>query len=503
MPRPPRAGRQQEPILHNRRYSKEELTVELRRLGKQLGREVRSSDLPSLVYKEILRHYGTLGVARKHAGMRESTRGPRRWTEKAVLAEVRRLHKVGIRITVAELHRAGLQGLAGVIVHRYRGMAAVRRRAGVPDPGRKHSEPESWDAERVTEEILARHRGGQALASSKAPKKLVHAGIRYYDSWRQAVEAAGLDYDQVRLKRPPYTKSELLEMLRRVACKHPRMTVAEFGSSHLWSQRLRELWGTVENAAVAAGYPGWPRRVVRALPSRGFTLRWIRQEAQRGRTRWTDVSKRFREAVRRHFRTWPEALAAAGVLADVVRKRPGLRSLPWTRSSLLGMLRFRRTKGLPITRDALLAEYPGLALAVRRLFGITLAQLTYRYGAKPRQQSWSRERVVAALRQLARTGPVTQPRAGNALALACCRYFGTFAQARAAAGLAAPPRWTREQALAELAKLDHLGQRVPRRLDAACRRLFGTLTAARAVVARENAGRKPGALASRTAKTQD
>src|SRR5207245_7256304 len=196
-------------------------------------------------------------------------------------------------------------------VHRFGGMDAVRRRARVPAPVRRRGDREQWDGECVTREIRALYDEGEPLASSKAPKKLVHAGIRYYGTWAAAIEAAGLEYERVRLTRPPYSKKELLAMVRRVAERHPRMTLKDFWQRFSWSQRLRELFGTVENAAAKAGLSNWPARQTPPLPSRRQTIALLRALAKSGPPMVAKSDLRLWEAVTRHFSSWRNRLEAA------------------------------------------------------------------------------------------------------------------------------------------------------------------------------------------------
>lgn len=73
----------------------------------------------------------------------------------------------------------------------------ARRAAGLAL--RPRSIPQDWSRALVLKEIRRVHERGEPLAMSRAPTNLVRAGRRHFGSWRQAIEAAGLRYEDVRL----------------------------------------------------------------------------------------------------------------------------------------------------------------------------------------------------------------------------------------------------------------------------------------------------------------
>src|SRR3989344_2391784 len=65
--------------------------------------------------------------------------------------------------------------------------------------------PRKWSKEIVVRHILERHRGGKKLSSDYMQKNslpLYMAAVWYWSGWRQAIEGAGLNYDDVRIKTP-------------------------------------------------------------------------------------------------------------------------------------------------------------------------------------------------------------------------------------------------------------------------------------------------------------
>src|SRR5207248_220461 len=120
-----------------------------------------------------------------------------------------------------------------------------------------------------------------------APPKLVNAAQYYFGGWRDAVEAAGFDYARVRLVREPYQRAELLEMLRGLARKTPKMTLAEL-HDHTAAEAWKREFGSIEDAARAAGLEDWPVRLLRPLMSHDETIAAIheRLRAKQSLTSW-------------------------------------------------------------------------------------------------------------------------------------------------------------------------------------------------------------------------
>jgi len=177
-----------------------------------------------LAYRGALAHFGGIAAARRAAQVSAPRHG-RQWSEARVINELRQLKwQRRIRFTAVGLSAAGHQALVSAIRTYVGTLARARRLAGIPDPGTLSYGPrERWDHRRVIGEIRKRHRHGEPLSSRKVPHRLLIAAVRYCGGWRQAIELAGLSYDQIRMKRA-WTRDDLLEVVKRAAVqrrKHP------------------------------------------------------------------------------------------------------------------------------------------------------------------------------------------------------------------------------------------------------------------------------------------
>jgi hypothetical protein len=184
--------------------------------------------------------------------------------------------------------------------------------------------------------------------------------------------------------------------------------------------------------------------------------------------------QRFVAAARWHYGSWEAALEAAGVDPDAVRLQRGR----YTPDEILERIRGLARDGAEV-RPSTLREVVKLD-TVRKLFGSIEAAVRAAGVADPvthGNQKWSRERVVEELRARAARGESTLTRG---LHRAVQLYFGGAHAARTAAGL--PPllrtAWTEESLIKELQRRARRGDS-GHTLWAACKRLFGSLEAAR------------------------
>jgi hypothetical protein len=155
----------------------------------------------------------------------------------------------------------------------------------------------------------------------------------------------------------------------------------------------------------------------------------------------------------------------------------------WTRESVIEELKAREARGeVTLTR--------GLQRAVQLYFGGAHAARAAAGLAPMLRMAWTKESLVKELQRRARRGD-----SGHTLWIACKRLFGSVAAARAAADVPARQRepgmaaWDRRALLAELRRRRKHQQPLGRGLIEGLRREFGSLAAARALAERPRRGR--------------
>jgi hypothetical protein len=241
------------------------------------------------------------------------------------------------------------------------GLQVMRRKARIPEPPPLPLSRSSWDEDRVIDEILQRHLRGESLASSKVPSSLNGAARKYYGSWQNAIEASGLNYDDVRLVRR-WDAEAIVNALRTLRQKQPNLTRGELHHLPVGAAILIH-FGGIDEALSAACIGDWPLRRAQPYPGKGEALQLLRQRHQAGLSlRRKDIVRddpRLEWAVLRHFPSLRAAFAAARLPNPFPRRT-------WGREDVLCEIRNRLKQGRSMSSN----DIPdGAYKAARRLFG--------------------------------------------------------------------------------------------------------------------------------------
>jgi hypothetical protein len=396
------------------------------------GHIVRRRDLPHPLWLALRVHFGSVAKARRVAGVLPVPRR-RIWSLPRVLDELRRLHRAGVRMNVQDVIDAGRRDLVFAIYKYARSFVAARRLAGIPTPKPiRRTDGIPWDPKSVVAEIRRLRKAREPLAMSKVDRGLLAAGRRLFGGWREAVEAAGIDYATVRLVRDQYRKDEIIASLRVLARTKPRMTLSELNRHSVGRAAIKWL-GSMARGIEAAELRDWPLRRKKLPLPRNQVIRRLRARHRRGAAvyeaavlrddrhlRWSGLS---------HWGRWPRVLAAARLRDDAPTRRA------WSRTRILEMLRERKRRGQSLRHSWVAEDDPGLVMAATKYFG-SYREAAKRVGFDSGRRKWTRQMVIEQLRKAARGGTrVTISMAGPALALQAWKLFGRFSRACRAAGL--------------------------------------------------------------------
>jgi len=139
----------------------------------------------------------------------------RHWSRDAVIREIRNLHSQGVTLN------------SGYIARTNPGLAYAGRKylgsweAAVQAAGFDYSEiriKNRWNRDRIAAQIRELRQQGRPLNVSAAEREyggLVGAAISYFGSWGKAIEAAGLVYSDVKLQKE-WSKREIVKEIRRL-----------------------------------------------------------------------------------------------------------------------------------------------------------------------------------------------------------------------------------------------------------------------------------------------
>ena len=233
----------------------------------------------------------------------------------------------------------------------------------------------SWSEQLVSEEIRTWHEAGKPLYSHymrQNYQELLAAGIRYFGTWRTAVETAGIPYDSVRKYRD-WSKERIVETIQRLEkdgvdlsfrsmmlSKYAPMVYAAIRPNH---------FGSWKEALIGAGLA--PEEIYRY---RSWDDESILTEIRRLNDTGADLSSKKMDenanpliaTARRRFGNWGAAVERAGIDYSAVRRRRR-----WTREMVVKEIKELRTKGTDLRSGGIRHEHPALFAAAckPRFFG--------------------------------------------------------------------------------------------------------------------------------------
>ncbi len=306
--------------LHDRAMprSRRETAAALRRIARD--GTLKYKELEASMRRAVLLYWGSMTAARDALGIRRLPAPRQSWSRKRVIDEIRSLSRRGKHLSMSAMRDGGHNDLVVAACTYVGSWTRARDAAGVAFKRKRPKQTTSWDGNAVVAEIRRRRDSGLELAVTKCPRSLVSAANRIFGSWRAAIEAAGIDYDDVTLLRT-YDDEELLAWLRELARRNPDMSPFEIDQHGEHAVACRRRWGSYEAAAAAAGLVDWPTRKRNAAVTRAKVLRLLRER------RDAKLSMRFKAvenseggsliitSVLHHFARWADALEAAGIRA--------------------------------------------------------------------------------------------------------------------------------------------------------------------------------------------
>lgn len=245
-----------------------------------------------------------------------------------------------------------------------------------------------WSKDIIRHTIQQLYASGEPINSNRAQThhpSLYTAAVKYFGSWRKAIEAAGFDYDSVRIvELRKWNKTKIVQAIRSRKRRHLSL-----------------------NGSVV-------------------------EKEDRG----------LYNATRYHFGTggWRKALKKAGVNPNSL---PDPRVI-WTKKTIVKEIKRLRRQKIPLHAFHLVNNgYRGLHSSARNVFGtwkkaIEAAGYSYDAIRKVRHNYWNGKRILAEIRRLARAGirlnsKGIQQRPGG-LFSAALKEFGSWGEAVEAAG---------------------------------------------------------------------
>jgi len=474
------------------------------------------------------RYFGSWEVALRAAGVNLVEVIKRvSWTKAKVIREIKKRQEAGHPLNVRALrkgeHTDRKLYQAAVHKNRFGSWKAALEAAGVDPKDVVKRKLENWTKAKLIAEIKKRHEAGLPLNASAVSKgedadRKLYVAARsknHFGSWAAALEAAGVDPEEV-VKYENWTKAKVItEIKKRQQAGHPLNAWAVQGGEDAdrklyVAAKSKNHFGSWEAALRAAGVD--PDEVVKHESwTKEKVIREIKNRQQRGHPLNTrevikgehSDNKLYAAAIsKRRFGSWESALEAAGVDPDEALKQ---RQKSWTNAKVITEIKKRQQAGHPLNAWAVQqGEYADRKLYAAAMyknhFGSWEAALRAA-GVDPDevalQVNWTKAKVIREIKKRQEAGHPLNARAVQkgehvdlklyAAAISKNR-FGSWEAALEAAGVdpdevALQVNWTKGKIITEIKKRRQAGlplnggalqrgEYADRKLHGAARRYF-------------------------------
>jgi hypothetical protein len=204
------------------------------------------------LHNAILRAFRGWDHALRAAGIDpDRVRRQRRWSRRAIIEGILKLAGEGRPLNAAAVQKAE-PNLASAALRWFHSWAEALDAAGIA-PARWAKRVPSWTRERVIRTVQGIHAGGGSVSHAALRRNSVtRAATLLFGSWDAALRAAGLDPEAVRLHRTPWTPDEVVREIRRKARACEPLN-AKAVSPYSLRRRGRVFFGSWDAALSAAG----------------------------------------------------------------------------------------------------------------------------------------------------------------------------------------------------------------------------------------------------------
>jgi hypothetical protein len=260
-----------------------------------------------------------------------------RWSRERIIEEIRKLHEQGIPLNMASVRKVFSSLVATACSRRYFGSW----RAAVEAAGFNYDEVmqvKKWTKERVIEEIKRLHQSGEDLrpsAVARISQTLLMAARKFFGGWREAVIAAGIDYDsyikEFKENQVERDKQFIIEEIRRLYREGRIDELSGAWRYHLTLfRKARHRFGSWRKAIEAAGL-NYDEVVQRQKWTPEKIIAEIKRLYMEGKDlSITAMQRSYPNLVAiaqspRYFGSWRAAVEAAGLDYELIKRQRGRR----------------------------------------------------------------------------------------------------------------------------------------------------------------------------------
>jgi hypothetical protein len=378
-----------------------------------------------------------------------SARGRKKWNERIIRRQIRELLRQGVPLNSRSIRRTHCP-LFGATTHWFGSYRAGAEAAGLDYEKIRLQDPHRWSRETVIRELrrfrrerLPMHHQGM----NRQMPELMAAAYRYFGTYRRAVEAAGINYLDVRI-RPPRTwdKRRVISELKQLRRDGRGLWGRSVRVTHPYLPPVaRKMFGSYRAAARAAGisadaikpppYRRWSRqRVLEALKEIAAP-----DERALAPTRMRSERPYLVRVAARRFGSYRRAVEAAGVDYTSIARVLARPTLP---HQVIARLQALQQRGKDLRYSAINRAEPRLLNAARQRFGSyqkAMQAAGIAYPPLPPLRHWSEKLVLNTLLDLHSRGEDLRYRAVKTHRLplfeAARYYFGSYVNAVRVAGI--------------------------------------------------------------------
>ncbi|MCS7192230.1 MAG: hypothetical protein NZ937_04510 [Armatimonadetes bacterium] len=260
-----------------------------------------------------------------------------KWSRERILEEIRNLHQQGLPLNMASVRRIFPSLVATACSKRYFGswQAAVKAAGFDYD---EIIQVKRWTKEQVIDGIRQIYNSGGDLRPSmvaKVNQMMLVAAKRFFGGWREAVMAAGIDYDAyVDQKRQSKVEQEKEQILSEIQRLYREGLIEELSGAWRYHlplfRKARHRFGSWKKAIEAAGL-NYNEVVQRQKWTREKIITEIIRLYNEGKDlSVTSMQRTYPNLVAiaqspRYFGSWRAAVEAAGFDYELIKRQRGRR----------------------------------------------------------------------------------------------------------------------------------------------------------------------------------
>jgi hypothetical protein len=224
-----------------------------------------------------------------------------------------------------------------------------------------------WVRRKVLAEIRRLHREGESLRGKSVPLRLYMAARRLFGTWEEAVEEAGLDYEDVTGVRR-WSREKVVEAIQGLADRGVSLSATDVQRRFpdLFTAAVKRFPYSWAKALRAAGLDPAAHKMPRGRWDAAGAEDWVRRRVAKGRPILARNAPRdLQEYVRNRLKkSWTGFVESLGIPYPGIKKRRD-----WTESKVLDEIRRRKAEGQPMNHAGVKRDHQALLHQARKFFG--------------------------------------------------------------------------------------------------------------------------------------